>query len=110
VIIAVTLANLASFLLPYLLEALSMMSEGFANDLVSGFVENLDSGPAYIVGFMYLVITLIVEIPIVYAVLNNRTGNRKKLLTTIILVNIATTLLVLMIERILCIGFMVKGK
>ena len=63
-----------------------------------------DSGPYYMVLFGYLFLTLLAEIPIVYYYLCKKVDNKKRLLYSIISVNIVTTLIVAVLERLLCRG------
>ena len=101
-VIVVIIANSISFILPYILL-------GFIEDIYSGmglkFFELiniwLDKMPIYIISIGYLILTLILEIPIIYIIISKITTNKKKLLFSIILINITTTLISAIIERIL---------
>ncbi|MFZ5975685.1 MAG: hypothetical protein ACOYU3_09870 [Bacillota bacterium] len=93
---AVCTANLASYIMPYL--SLYNNSYHLFYLYVSlAKVFDLD----YIITLTYLFFTLIIEIPIVYLVLQNRVENKKRLLVTIFAVNTITTLFVAVTERIL---------
>jgi len=58
----------------------------------------------YIIRLIYLVLTLCIEVPLVYFLLNNRSKNKKILLLIIIAVNVITTIIVAVLERRLCQG------
>lgn len=92
----VAAANIASFALPYLFKYLSWERNGF------GFEKYLDHAPSYIVGLLYGVITVAVELPVVYQALKKETPDKKKLMGTIIAVNIVTTVIVACFERMFC--------
>ena len=95
--VAVILANAASFLLPYAL---------LLNDPVyPKFDDMLNAGPNYIVGAGFVILTLVLEIPIVYNLLKKHVDNKKKLLWSIIGSNIVTTAMVAVIERIVTDGY-----
>jgi len=96
-LLIICLANMASFLLPY--ATLLMPS-----DVGYTFEMSIKHLPIYIVGFGYLFLTLAAEVPIVYISLRNIVTNRKKLLISIITVNVVTTIMVAAIERIFCRG------
>jgi hypothetical protein len=91
--IVICLANLVSFALPYTVYLLPS-AVGYTFDM------SISHLPLYIVGFGYLLLTLIAEMPIVYISFRKNVLDRKKLLVSIIAVNTATTLLVALIERI----------
>ena len=52
----------------------------------------------------YLIITLVIEVPIVYVGLKSEMKNRKRGLLTIIASNAVTTALVCVAERMICRG------
>lgn len=89
-----------TILLPYLFLYLDQKS--FAGGM--GIREILDKGPFYIVGAFYLIITLVIEVPIVYVGLKSEMKNRKRGLLTIIVSNAVTTALVCVAERMICRG------
>ena len=93
-ILFVLIGNLASFLTPYL----------FALNSWYGFENTLNHTPFYNIGIGYFVMTLIVEIPIVYFGLHNNCTTRKKLMSVIVLTNVITTVFTCLLERILCHG------
>ena len=95
--VAVILANAASFLLPYAL---------LLNDPVyPKFDDMLNAGPNYIVGAGFVILTLVLEIPIVYNLLKKHVDSKKKLLWSIIGSNIVTTAMVAVIERMVTDGY-----
>ena len=93
----ICLANTASFLLPY---AILLMPSAVGYT----FEMSIKHLPIYIVGFGYLFLTLVAEVPIVYISLRNIVTNRRRLLISIITVNVVTTIMVAAIERIFCRG------
>lgn len=97
--VAVILANAASFLLPY--------SVLVFNQVYPKFEDALNAGPNYIVGFGFVMLTLLIEIPIVYNLLKKHVDSKKKLLWSIIGSNIVTTAMVAVIERIVTDGYWV---
>ena len=95
--VAVILANAASCLLPYAL---------LLNDPVyPKFDDMLNAGPNYIVGAGFVILTLVLEIPIVYNLLKKHVDSKKKLLWSIIGSNIVTTAMVAVIERMVTDGY-----
>ena len=97
--VAVILANAASFLLPYAL---------LLNDPVyPKFDDMLNAGPNYIVGAGFVILTLVLEIPIVYNLLKKHADSKKKLLWSIVGSNIVTTAMVAVIERMVTDGYWV---
>lgn len=98
--IVVSLANLISFLAPYIFRAFRFIPTSGGFRLVDAF----NKGPYYIVLTGYLVLTLIIELPIVYFILNKYVKDNKRLVISILSSNIITTLLVAICERQICIG------
>lgn len=92
----VMLANVLSFASPYLFI--------YTIPSLYTFEQTLEHLPFYIVGVVYLIITLSVEIPIVYFALRKYSYNSKKLLVTVFSANFVTTVLTAIIERTLCKG------
>ena len=96
---AVLVGNIISFIAPYI---------GYSNSLYGqmGYTlsQIIDRGPYYTVGAAFLLLTLIVELPIVYFLLKKDADNKKKLALCIVLANIVTTVLVAVVERTLCYG------
>lgn len=96
--VSVIIGNILSFLAPYLF-----------NYLIPGlytFEQLLEHTPFYIVGFIYLCITLIIEIPTVFITifLLDKSVSGTKLLCSIAVANVITTVLTALTERIFCPG------
>ena len=97
--VVVILANAASFLLPY---------AGMLMDPVyPRFDDALNAGPDHIVGFEFVMMTLIIEIPVIYNLLKKHVDSKKKLLLSIVGSNIVTTAMVAVIERMVTDGYWV---
>ena len=96
----VGLANLLSFIAPYLERAYRFIPTSGGFSISAAF----NKGPYYMILFGYLALTVIVELPVVYLMLRKESLNKKNLLLSILLSNIVTTLLVAVIERVLCTG------
>lgn len=94
----VTLANFLSFLTPYLLSYVLYQGQGL------GFNKYLNHWPSYIVGILYCGMTILVELPVLYSLLKKDVADTKRLLLTILAVNIVTTLIVACFERVFCTG------
>ena len=94
----VMVANAASFLLPYAFLKADLSWYGT-------FEHILDSGPHYIVSGVFLLLTLLVEMPIVYNVLKSNVQDKGKLQLTIIVSNVITTAGVAIIERLITEGY-----
>ena len=95
--VAVILANAASFLLPYTI----LLDDPVYHD----FDRVLDAGPNYIVGIGFVLLTLLIEIPIIYNLLKKHVESKRKLLCTIVGSNIATTVMVAVVERLVTEGY-----
>lgn len=92
----VVLGNLLSFAAPYVLAAC---------DPIYPFMQALKSLPIYTVGWVYLLMTLLVELPIEYSLLKKDAGERTRpLLYAVIASNVLTTVMVAVVERIFCYG------
>ena len=96
--LAVILANVISFMVPYIV----ILKIEFGT--YSTIDEFMDSYPIYIIGIGYCISTLVFEMPIIYALLCEQVESRKKLHWTIVVANIATTVMVAVIERMLAHG------
>ena len=94
----VSLANIASFLAPFIVNILLYQAEGF------DYIEYLEHYPSYIVGAVYASVTIAIELPIVYHLLKKTVPDRKKLMGSIVIANIITTVLVAVVERLVCRG------
>ena len=96
---AVFVGNIISFIAPYI---------GYSNSLYGqmGYTlsQIIDRGPYYTVGTAFLLLTLIIELPVVYFLLKKDAEDKRKLALCIILSNIVTTALVAVVERTLCYG------
>lgn len=80
------------------------LSEFYGSGLVYAWERAFNNGPNYIIRFAYLILTLCIEVPLVYFSLRNRSNDKKRLLIVIITVNVITTILVGVLERLLCQG------
>ena len=97
---AVLVGNIISFAVPYI---------GYSNatpysDAGYTLSQIINHGPYYTVGTAFLLLTLIIELPVVYFLLKKDADNKKKLALCIVLANIVTTVLVAIVERTLCYG------
>ena len=97
---AVLVGNIISFVVPYI---------GYSNttpyaDAGYTLSEIINRGPYYTVGTAFLLLTLIIELPVVYFLLKKDADNKKKLAVCIVAANVITTAFVALIERILCYG------
>ena len=97
---AVLAGNIISFVVPYI---------GYSNttpyaDAGYTLSEIINRGPYYTVGTAFLLLTLIIELPIVYFWLKKDTCSKKRLAICIVAANVVTTALVALVERILCYG------
>lgn len=108
VIPVVSLANLVSFLVPYLWL-------GFTSDNVysvytseKGLFYVIDytvsANPTFTVSLFYLLITLLFEVPIVYFFLRKKVNDKVDLIVVIIGANVLTTAIIFAVERIFCHG------
>ena len=95
-IFIVLAANTVSFLTPYCFL--------YCVPSLYTFEQMLEHQPIYNVGLLYLIITLAVEIPIVYFSLKKSAPNPKKMMLTVLLCNVATTILTAVIENTVCKG------
>lgn len=98
--IVVALANIFSFLAPYVFRAFRFIPTSGGFNLPDAF----NKGPYYIVLAEYLILTLIVELPIVYFLLKKEAKGKWGLMISILTSNIITTILVALCERQICIG------
>lgn len=108
VIPVVSLANLVSFLIPYIWLGISpdnvyslLTSE---EGLFYAINYTTQSSPTYTISIFYLLITLFFETPIVYLFLRKKVANKKVLIAVIIIANIITTAITFATERISCHG------
>ncbi|MCM1114092.1 MAG: hypothetical protein NC397_01195 [Clostridium sp.] len=91
----VIFANLLSFAMPYLCRCF---------DTLYSFDQMIENTPSYTVTLVFLLMTLIVEMPIVYCFTRKISENKKYLLLSIFVSNTITTVLVAVIERMICRG------
>jgi hypothetical protein len=103
--ISIVVSNIASFIAPYMFIGLTPRIFEEDQNFFRRINEWVSAGPVYNVGLAFLLITCIVEIPIVYLVLNTDVTKQKRLLLTILAVNVISTLAVFIIERTLCKGY-----
>ena len=102
-LLVVGLANLASFLAPYLFRAWRSIPTSGGFNLLDAF----NRGPYYIILGGFLALTLLVEVPVVVWLLHRELPEkttRTRLIFTTVIANIVTTLLVAVCERLLCRG------
>lgn len=98
--VAVAFANLLSFAAPYLERAYRFIPTSGGFSIMAAF----NKGPYYMVLTGYLLLTLLVEVPVVFLLLKNNTDKKGRLLVSILAANVLTTALVAVLERILCMG------
>ncbi len=94
----VTIANAISFAAPYLVNLMLYSNQMFPFD------KYLEHWPSYTVGVLFCIVTILIELPIVYFSLKKETISNKKFIITIIISNVVTTILVAITERIFCVG------
>ena len=100
VFVIVAIANMASFAVPYLERAYRFIPTSGGYSITAAF----DKGPYYMVLSGYLLLTLIIEMPIVFLLLRKGAANEKRLAVTILTVNVMTTAVVAVLERVICRG------
>ena len=97
--IIVIIGNLISFLVPYIF--LGITPEIFEEN--ANFFSRIESAtnkyPWYTIGIVFLCLTLIVEVPVVYVSLRNKVISKKRLIVSIIMANVITTVTVAILER-----------
>jgi len=94
----VTIANAISFAAPYLINLMLYSDQMFSFD------KYLEHWPSYMVGFLFCIATVLIELPIVYFSLSKYASSIKRFVITVICSNIVTTVLVAITERIFCVG------
>ena len=99
VFIPVFIGNIISYFMPYAVDILLVRSEH-----IYTLSEFWQRGHFYTVGTVYLFMTLVAEIPVVYAFLKKKATDSKTLVRVILAVNVLTTVLVALTERIICRG------
>lgn len=95
--IVVTLANLASFLIPYWITVYI--------DGVHQYPDTLNDYHSIVIG-PYLILTFMLEVPIIMLLLK-KNADKKKLFIVTLVANVLTTLMVYAIEKIFCEGYYV---
>ena len=106
VIPVVSLANLASFVVPYIWLGVSPRNvyTGLDDNIINVIKYTVEHTPTFTVSISFLLITLLVETPIVYLFFKDRVQSKKNLISNIILINIITTAITFAVERIFCYG------
>lgn len=106
VIPVVSLANLASFVVPYIWLGVSPRNvyTGLDDNIINVIKYTVEHTPTFTVSISFLLITLLVETPIVYLFFKGRVQSKKNLISNIILINIITTVITFAVERIFCYG------
>ena len=99
VFVPVLLGNLLSYAVPYITYS---QTTPYAGAFSLGYI--LERGPFYTVGVAFLITTLVVEIPVVYMFLKKKTEEKRNLILADIGVNAFTTVVVAIIERVICRG------
>lgn len=99
-ILVIGLANLLSFLTPYMERAYRFIPTSGGFSIFAAF----NKGPYYMVLSGFLLLTVVIELPLVYFLLREYTSSKKSLLVSILMSNIATTVIVAGLERLICIG------
>ncbi len=94
VLCIVMLGNSLSFAAPYV----------FADHTPYTFSQALEHVPLYTIGIVYLIATLLIELPVVYVALRKHTDNAKRLIFVTIGANVVTTVFTALVERIFCRG------
>ena len=97
VLIAVCISNLVSFMVPY-------FATYYQDGVYETIKQTFESMDFYTINSAYLFLTLIIECPIVYAIVQDEIHDKKKSLGVIAAANVVTTVMVAAIERIACRG------
>lgn len=101
--VIVTFANIASFIAPYIYSTYKL-NRFYCSGLDYAWERAFNNGPNYIIRLVYLILTLCIEVPLVYFLLRNQSNDKKRLLLVTIAVNVITTIIVGVLERFLCQG------
>lgn len=106
VIPVVSIANLLSFLLPYAWLGISPRNVYVisSESIIDAIKYTVEHTPFFTVSFLFLLITLLVETPIVYLFFKSSVIDKKKLIFVIITINILTTAITFEVERLFCYG------
>lgn len=97
--VVVVVANLLSFAAPYVWIYIEMHVEA-----IKSFSWLMKSGYYYTIGSVYLFMTLMIEVPVVFLSMRKQAGNKWQLLLIAIGANTLTTLITAAAERIFCYG------
>lgn len=99
-VLIVTIGNALSFIIPYAFNYFMLRTDMGYESIERAF----STGPYYMVGLGYLFLTIIIELPVVYAGLKNEITDKKRGIFVICIANTVTTILVFVMERIACYG------
>ena len=97
VFIIVLIANLLSFAAPYIWTIIDP-------NAIYHFPEAIEHYPYYTICLEYFIITIVVELPVVFFSLKKYAEKEKVLLLTVLGANALTTIFVAVIERKICYG------
>ena len=97
--VVVVIANLLSFVAPYLF----LYDETIRMPL-KPFPELMEYGHYFTVGAIFLIMTLVVEIPVVFLTLRKYAKGKWRFLLTVAGANVVTTIITAAAERIFCYG------
>lgn len=95
-------ANLISFLVPWALEYEDFLYGGW--NTAMSFGAFLSKTPHYQVTILFLCLTLLLELPVLYLLLRKRAQDKKRLMITAAGANAMTTAICAVLERTLCHG------
>jgi len=101
-ITVIAIANIVSFIFPYIERAIRFRA--VAGGFIYAWSKAFDSGPYYLIMLGYFVLTLVIEMPVVYYLLREHSRNKKHLLYAIVSCNLITTIGVFIIERLVSHG------
>ena len=91
-IITVSIANLASFLIPYLFVRL-------VPKLLYTYEQMKEHTPLFMIGAGYFIVTILFELPIVFLTMRKQFNANKQAALIIIGSNLLTTIMVFFVER-----------
>jgi hypothetical protein len=100
VLLVICLSNSLSFCAQYILAVVVDPNDNCGYT----FQDTIDNLPTYMVTAYYYILTIFVELPVVFLCLYRYVQNRTKLILTIIIANTITTALVAICERLICVG------
>jgi glucose-6-phosphate-specific signal transduction histidine kinase len=97
----VSVANILSFGASYFIPIRNSFYMNFNSIIpaIKSIPYYMTNGPYYIVVTAYLIVTLLVEFPLVYFMLKKDSDNHKRLMISIVVSNIITTLAIAVVER-----------